>query len=257
MKTLYLDLTCGIAGDMFVAALIGLGVDGVLLESELKKLKLDGYHIHISHRQKALVACVKFDVHVSPGHTHDAGHHGHRHPRRARGRQRNFTEIKQLITDSALSAWVKQKSIAVYRRIAEAEARVHGHPPEEVHFHEVGAVDSIVDIISATIALELLDKPRLTTSPVIDGTGWTRCSHGRIPIPAPATKAILGARGIGITQCEEPQELVTPTGAALLAEFAESFGPMENLKSRKTGFGLGGRENRTRSNLLRAVMGHR
>jgi uncharacterized protein (TIGR00299 family) protein len=144
----------------------------------------------------------------------------------------------------------------VFQRIAEAEGKIHGLPPEQVHFHEVGAVDSIVDIVGACIALELLGKPRVLAAPVVEGTGWVDCAHGRFPVPAPATLAILGARGIGVTQCDEPHELVTPTGAALLAEFAENFGPMQNLVALKTGFGLGTRDHQTRPNVLRAVLGN-
>jgi uncharacterized protein (TIGR00299 family) protein len=285
MKTLYLDLISGIAGDMFIAALLDLGVDARKLERELKKLKLDGYHLHIARAQKSAIAGIKFDVHLAHDHDHQHGHeHEHGHPHHhetacglpvhdhphdhhhdqdehdhdhghSHEAQRNFSEIKQLISRSKLSAWVKQKSIAVFARIAEAEGKIHGLPPAEVHFHEVGAVDSIVDIVGAAIALELLGKPRVFASPVVEGTGWIRCAHGRFPVPAPATLAILGARGIGITQCEEPHELITPTGAALLAEFVESFGPMENLIAEKIGFGLGTRETKTRPNVLRAVLG--
>jgi len=116
-------------------------------------------------------------------------------------------------------------------------------------------VDSIVDIVGGCIALELLGKPRVLASPVVEGTGWIRCAHGRFPIPAPATLAILGARGIGVTQCDEPHELVTPTGAALLAELVERFEPMSGIVAEKIGFGLGTRENKTRPNVLRAVLG--
>jgi hypothetical protein len=296
MKTLYLDIFSGIAGDMFIAALLDLGVDAAKLERELKKLKLDGWHLHISRRQKSAIDGVKFDVHLAHDqdhghshapehvhesacglhfheHSHDSGHHhepghGHLHLRSLQfsatpsalhehhhADQRNFSEIKKLISDSKLSAWVKQKSIAVFQRIAEAEGKIHGLPPNEVHFHEVGAVDSIVDIVGAAIALELLGKPRVFASPVVEGTGWIQCAHGRFPVPAPATLAILGARKIPVTQCEEPNELVTPTGAALLAEFVESFGAMENLVAEKIGFGLGTRDNQTRPNVLRAVLG--
>jgi uncharacterized protein (TIGR00299 family) protein len=253
MKILYLDLFSGIAGDMFIAALLDLGADAHKLERELKKLKLDGYHLHISRQQKSAITGVKFDVHVAhdPGHAHEHEHH-HDH---ARDDSRNFSEIKQLISRSKLSGWVKQKSIAVFQRIAEAEGKIHGLPPGKVHFHEVGAVDSIVDIVGAAIALEMLGRPRVFASPVIEGTGWIDCAHGRFPVPAPATLAILGARGIGVTQCDEPHELVTPTGAALLAEFVESFGAMENLVAEKIGFGLGTRDNKTRPNVLRAVLG--
>jgi uncharacterized protein (TIGR00299 family) protein len=264
MKTLYLDIFSGIAGDMFIGALLDLGADAAKLERELKKLKLDGYHLHVSHRQKSAIAGVKFDVHLVSDTVHglEHHHHGYEHPHEHRHNhahddQRNFSEIKQLISRSKLSAWVKQKSIAVFARIAEAEGKIHGLPPNEVHFHEVGAVDSIVDIVGAAIALELLGKPRVFASPVVEGTGWIDCAHGRFPVPAPATLEILGARGIGLTQCDEPHELVTPTGAALLAEFVEGFGAMDNLVAEKIGFGLGTRENVTRPNVLRAVLGTR
>ena len=264
MKTLYLDIFSGIAGDMFIGALLDLGADAAKLERELKKLKLDGYHLHVSRRQKSAIAGVKFDVHLVSDTVHGHGHHhhGHEHPHEhrhdyAHDDQRNFSEIQQLISRSKLSAWVKQKSIAVFARIAEAEGKIHGLPPNEVHFHEVGAVDSIVDIVGAAIALELLGKPRVFASPVVEGTGWIDCAHGRFPVPAPATLEILGARGIGLTQCDEPHELVTPTGAALLAEFVEGFGAMDNLVAEKIGFGLGTRENVTRPNVLRAVLGTR
>ncbi len=267
MKTLYLDIFSGIAGDMLIAALLDLGVDVKKLERELHKLKLGGWHFHIARGQKSAIAGIKFDVHLAHQHdghehSHEHGHlHGHAHHRHPAHEehnhdgQRNFAEIKNLISRSKLSAWVKQKSIAVFHRIAEAEGKIHGLPPEEVHFHEVGAVDSIVDIVGAAIALELLGKPRVFASPVIEGTGWIHCAHGRFPVPAPATLAILGARKIPVSQCEEPHELVTPTGAALLAEFVEGFGAMENLVAEKIGFGLGTRDNQTRPNVLRAVLG--
>jgi hypothetical protein len=116
-------------------------------------------------------------------------------------------------------------------------------------------VDSIVDIVGACLALELLGKPRVLASAVTEGTGWIECAHGRLPIPAPATLAILGARGIALSQCDEPNELVTPTGAALLAEFVEAFGPMREMVAEKIGYGLGTRDNPRRPNALRAVLG--
>jgi uncharacterized protein (TIGR00299 family) protein len=260
METLYLDVFSGIAGDMFVGALLDLGVDPARLERELKKLKLTGYHLHVSRQQRSAISGLKFDVHLADAqaHDHDSGQGHHQHPHshhHSHNDSRDFRQIKQLITQSKLSAWVKRKSIAVFARIAEAEGKIHGLPPNEVHFHEVGAVDSIADIVGAAIALELLGKPRVLCSPVIEGTGWIKCAHGRFPVPAPATLAILGARGIAITQCDEPHELVTPTGAAILAEFADSFGPMNGLVAGKIGFGLGTRENQTRPNVLRAVLG--
>ncbi|MDW8307933.1 MAG: nickel pincer cofactor biosynthesis protein LarC [Verrucomicrobiales bacterium] len=268
MKTLYLDLFSGISGDMFVGALIDLGVDPARLERQLRKLRLDGWHLHVSRAQKSGIAGVKFDVHVDGAHLHVPGgrpaaphahaahdhEHAHEHDHE-HAPHRTFADIRRMISRSTLSPWVKRKAVAVFRRIAEAEGQIHGLPAERVHFHEVGAVDSIVDIVGACVGLELLGKPRVVASPVVEGVGWVQCAHGRFPIPTPATLAILGARGIGLTQCEEPHELVTPTGAALLAEFAESFGPMRGLVAEKIGFGLGTREHRTRPNVLRAVLG--
>ena len=260
MKTLYLDIFSGISGDMFIGALIDLGVDDRKLERELKKLKLGGYHLHVARRQKSGITGVKFDVHLADAHEHHHEHESHHasrftHHKPHHDGNRTFAEIKKLIGRSQLSAWVKKKSVAVFQRIAEAEGKIHGRPPGKVHFHEVGAVDSIVDIVGACIALELLGKPRVLAAPVVEGTGWVDCAHGRFPVPAPATLAILGARGIGVTQCDEPHELVTPTGAALLAEFVENFGPMQSLVAEKIGFGLGTRDNQTRPNVLRAVLG--
>jgi uncharacterized protein (TIGR00299 family) protein len=180
-------------------------------------------------------------------------HHGGHSQEHEHGR--NFAQIKELIARSGLSDWVKEKSVAVFHRIAVAEGKIHGLPPEQVHFHEVGAVDSIIDIVGACVGLELLGKPRVLAGPVVEGTGWIDCAHGRFPIPAPATLEILATRGIPISQCDEPHELVTPTGAALLAEFVESFGPMRNLVAERIGFGLGTRDNETRPNVLRGILG--
>src|SRR5438552_3668852 len=285
MMTLYLDIFSGISGDMFVGAMIDLGVDARALERELEKLKLDGWHLRVARGQKANITGVKFDVHLArehrdehtpaDGRTHAHAHshplddhehvHEHGHAQRHDGGNdcgrhdqvhgRNFAHIKDLIQRSALSVWVKQRSLAVFQRIAVAEGKIHGLPPEEVHFHEVGAVDSIVDIVGASVALELLGKPRVLAAPVVEGSGFINCAHGRFPLPAPATLAILGTRGISVTQCDEPHELVTPTGAALLADIVESFGPMEALVAAKIGYGLGTRDHRTRPNVLRAVLG--
>jgi uncharacterized protein (TIGR00299 family) protein len=278
MKTLYLDLISGISGDMFLGALIDLGAEFPHLESQLRQLRLTGYHLHCTRSQKSLISGTKFDVHLAHGHGHhnhhhqphdhdhdhghpgDAGHphlhdpgdpaHSHTH---AHG-ERTFADIRRLIHESTLSEWVKARAVAVFQRVADAEGRIHGVPPNDVHFHEVGAVDSIIDIVGACIALEQLGKPRLLASPVVEGTGWIDCAHGRFPIPAPATLAILAARQIPLSQCGEPHELVTPTGAALLAEFVESFGPMQGLRPSAVGYGLGTRDHQTRPNVLRLIL---
>ena len=280
MSMLYLDLFSGISGDMFLGALLDLGVSFESLERELAKLRLKEYHLHAGPQKKALIAGTKFDVHLASEHSHDREHHhhhddhhehggadhGHSHEAVAHGHDsaadhahshsRNFGQIRHLIDESPYSPWVKAKAIAIFQRIADAEGKIHGCGPERVHFHEVGATDSIVDIVGACLALEMLDKPRVLASPVVEGVGWILCDHGRFPLPAPATLAILGARGVPITQCDEPHELVTPTGAAILAEFAESFAPMSGLVPSKIGYGIGTRDNKTRPNVLRAILSH-
>jgi len=261
MKTLYLDIFSGISGDMFLGAMIDLGVDASALEAELAKLKLAGYQLHVGRKTKANIEGVKFDVHLLPAKggepSHEHGHsHSHSHDDNGgHSHERTFADIQSLINASALSDWVKEKSIAVFRRVAVAEGKVHGMPPGEVHFHEVGAVDSIIDIVGGCIALELLGKPRVLAAPVTEGTGWVDCAHGRFPVPTAATLEILGARGVTVNQCDEPHELVTPTGAALLAEFAESFGLMRGVTPERIGYGLGTRDMHTRPNVLRAVLG--
>ncbi|MDX1952430.1 MAG: nickel pincer cofactor biosynthesis protein LarC [Verrucomicrobiota bacterium] len=281
MKTLYLDIFSGLSGDMFIGAMLDLGVSFSAVEAELLKLGVSGYHLHVARGTKQQISGTKFDVHLENEHSHshshshsDLGHHhghshgkinqilnplghshgpAHSHEEHAHGR--SFSEIRMLINASALSPFVRGKAVRIFERIAQAEGKIHGQPPEQVHFHEVGAVDSIVDIVGACICMELLGKPRVEASAVIEGTGWVNCAHGRFPIPAPATLEILGAAGIAVTQCEEPHELVTPTGAAILAEFVERFGPLSNFVPEKIGFGLGTRDNKTRPNLVRAVLG--
>lgn len=277
MKTLYLDLSSGISGDMFIGALLDLGVEAHRLGHELEKLGLEGYHLHSRRAMKSSIEGVKFDVHLEHEHSHHPHSHAHHHHEDERGQShahahehthspahatddshnhgRSFAEIQRLISQSTLSASVKQKSLAVFHRIAVAEGKIHGLPPEQVAFHEVGAVDSIVDIVGSCIGLELLGNPRVLASPVVEGAGWIDCAHGRFPVPAPATLAILGARGVPLSQCDEPNELVTPTGAALLAEFVETFGPMRGVVAEKIGFGLGTRDHQTRPNVLRAILG--
>ncbi|HUS34395.1 MAG TPA: LarC family nickel insertion protein, partial [Verrucomicrobiae bacterium] len=288
MKTLYLDIFSGISGDMFIGALLDLGVDFHKLEHELEKLGVEGYHLHQRRASKSSIEGVKFDVHLEDdhhhhghGHDHDHGpeghhhhdehghhdhdhdhhHHGHHHheDEHDHGHEhehgRSFAEIRDLINGSKLSPWVKDKAIGVFTRIARAEGKIHGMSAEQVHFHEVGAVDSIVDVVGACIGLEMLGKPRVLANTVVEGTGFIECAHGRFPIPAPATLNILGDAKIALSQCDEPHELVTPTGAALLAEFAEGFGAMRALVAEKVGFGLGTRDNKTRPNVLRAVLG--
>lgn len=279
MNLLHLDPFSGISGDMFLAAMLDLGVEQTALEAELTKLGLSGWHLHAGRGLKGGIAGTWLQVHVEPDqdpdalHDHPGGHHhphphdhdlapghgpGHSHSHEHEDHDaepRDFAAIKELIRGSGLSDWVKERAVSVFRRIAEAEGRIHGLPPAAVHFHEVGAVDSIVDIVGACVALELLGRPRVRASAIVDGTGFVRCAHGVLPVPAPATLEILRARGLPLTQSEEPHELVTPTGAALLAEFVEPSGPLEAFLAERIGYGLGARDHRTRPNVLRATLG--
>lgn len=283
MKTLYLDLISGISGDMFVGALLDLGVRFDDLQAGLDQLGVGGYHLHTARDQKCGITGTKFEVHLEAepalagsahaetlhDHVHASGHHHDRGHKHAHGHSpaheqehgddhadsRDFAEIQRLIAASSLSSWVKEKALAVFRRVAEAEGKIHDEPPERVHFHEVGAVDSIVDIVGACLGLELLGRPSVLASPVTDGTGWVTCAHGRFPVPTPATIEILAARGVTLSQCDEPHELVTPTGAALLAELVERFEPLRDFPVRRVGYGLGTRDNQTRPNVLRVLLG--
>ena len=306
MKTLYLDIFSGISGDMFMGAMLDLGVELRQVEQELAKISLDGYHLHTYRAKRCEIEGVRFEVHIGhdhphghepdhphehehdhphdhshddshehghthahpispitpiipitpiqPLHSHSASHeHGHSHPHpHAHGR--TYSEIKQMILAGGLSGWVQEKAVAVFERVAVAEGKIHGLPPGEVRFHEVGAVDSIVDIVGGCAALDLLGRPRVLAAEPVDGVGWIDCAHGRFPIPAPATLEILAARRIALTQCAEPHEMITPTGAALLAEFSLEFGPMRGLAAEKIGVGVGSREHQTRPNVLRAIL---
>ena len=271
MKTLYLDLFSGISGDMFLGAMLDLGLDEGYLRQQLDLLEIGSYELKVGRASRSSVEGVKFDVllDASQGETHHSHSHGghthaHSHTHSHGGIEdhghdtdhaRNYAQIKTLIRQSPLSDWVKKRAEAIFHRIAVAEGKVHGLPPEEVHFHEVGAVDSIVDILGACIALEKMGCPRVLASPVVEGTGFVHCAHGKFPVPTMATLSILGEAGIALSQCDVPHELVTPTGAALLAELVESFGPMEGLVATQVGYGLGGRDIPGRPNVLRAVLG--
>jgi uncharacterized protein (DUF111 family) len=158
-----------------------------------------------------------------------------------------------LIEASSLSAFVKKHALSIFSRIAIAEAKIHGTTPEEVHFHEVGALDSIADIVCVCVGLEALGIERVYVSALEEGRGWINCEHGRFPIPAPATMEILN--GIPLRQGDETHELITPTGAAIVAEFGQQFGAMPAMRTLKIGYGVGTRHLASRPNVLRAVLG--
>lgn len=259
MRTLYLDCFSGISGDMTVGALRDLGVEEKVFRDALAALALDReFHAEFRRGARQNVAGWKFDVHAHtvfstqspmPKHRHGDGP-AHRHPH-AHGR--SFAEIRSLIEKSPLSEFVKDRAIAVFQRIAEAEGKIHGRPAAEVAFHEVGAIDSIADIIAACAGIEALKVEQVRASHLTEGTGWITCDHGKFPLPAPATLEMLA--GIPLRQVDEPLEFITPTGAALLAEFSSAFGPLPEMKIEKIGYGLGTRDTSPRPNVLRAVLG--
>jgi len=259
MRILHLDCFSGISGDMMVGALRDLGVGEEVFQSAIAALGLgDEIHGHFHRVEKCGIAAWKFDVHAHSsidGHSHSHAHGGHSqdhsHDHHVHGR--SWAQIRTLLQASALSAVVKSKAVAVFERIAVAEARIHGVDVEEVGFHEVGAADSIADIVAACAGWEALGCPRVTCSDLVEGNGWVDCAHGRFPVPAPATLEIL--RGAPLRQIDEAVELITPTGAALAAVWADSFGPMPSMVIEKTGFGAGARNHSTRPNVLRIVCG--
>ena len=235
-RLLYLDCFSGISGDMAVGALCDLGVEPAKLEEELRKLSLGETSFDFARQSRQGISGVKFSVHEN----------GHRHGR-------SYEQIRKLLGQSALSDFVRQRALAIFERIALAEAKIHGVALETVGFHEVGAVDSIADIVGACVALEELGQPRVIVSPLREGRGWIDCAHGRFPLPAPATLEIL--RGVTLQQVDEPWESITPTGAAIAREFAESFGAMPRMEIERVGYGIGTRELKERPNVLRAVLG--
>ena len=189
-------------------------------------------------------------------HHGDGDHHEHDHNHGSAGHPfhgRNHAEIVALISGSNLGEKVKTRALAVFQRIAIAEGGVHGVPPENVGFHEVGAEDSIADIVCACAGIDYLKIEKITCGPLIEGTGHIHCAHGTFPLPAPATLAIL--KGIPFRQVDEPWEHITPTGAAILAEFATGFVPMPEMKVNAIGYGLGSRNTPNRPNVLRLILG--
>lgn len=236
MRVLYFDCFCGAAGDMILAGLIAAGADRDEVRCRLNGLNVGGYELSIENVKKQGFAAVKVDVHIERDQSHRHLHH-----------------ICAIIDGSMLSASVKDMATRIFTRLAEAEARVHGSTIEKVHFHEVGAVDAIVDIVGTAIAIELLAPDRIIASAVPVGSGTVKCDHGIMPVPAPATAELI--KGIPIAPCDETGELLTPTGAAILAEICESFGPLSDLKIEQIGIGAGTRDGKTRPNILRVLVG--
>lgn len=236
-KVLFLDPVGGIAGDMFMAACLDLGVDQPALEAELAKLSVAGFRLEVRRTHEASIAGIHVDVAMEGEQPH------------ARG----YTEIARLIEASALSAKVKTAALAIFKVIGEAEAHVHDKRLEDIHFHEVGAVDSIVDVCAAAICLEQLGWPKLVALPPPAGSGTTNSMHGIIPVPPPATLQMMKGRRM---RPSGPGERTTPTGAGILAALSEEADRMPDLVIDRVGYGVGTFEFADAPNVLRAVLGH-
>jgi len=254
MKTLYLDCFAGISGDMFVGAMLDVGLSLEVLRRELDKLHVGGYRLETTRVDKRGLQATQFKVLLQHGgderladHGDDHEHHAHEHthPHRA------LSDILGLIEQSDLSSAVKQNASRIFTRLGEAEAAVHGIPVEQVHFHEVGGVDAIVDIVGAAIAIEQLGVDEVIASPLHLGSGMVKMSHGLYPIPAPATAKLI--EGVPVYATEAKGELTTPTGAAIATTLAQRFGPLPNSTILKTGYGAGSKD-RDFPNVLRAMV---
>ncbi len=236
MKIAYFDCFAGAGGDMIVAAMLDAGLDGEFLKSQLAGLGLSQLEIKISQTHRNHLRALKFEPQArqnEPG--------------------RNLATITELITASAISQNAKDRAVEVFKRLADAEARAHGKKPEEIHFHEVGALDSIADIVSACIGLDALGIERVHCSPLPVGGGIIECAHGLLPGPAPATLELL--KDVPVMGGPVAAELVTPTAAAVLVTIVDEFGPLPAMKVEKTGYGAGSKEFQKVPNLLRLVIG--
>jgi pyridinium-3,5-bisthiocarboxylic acid mononucleotide nickel chelatase len=237
MKIAYLDCFSGISGDMFIGALIDAGLPLEELRKVLQSLPLIGYSLEVTREERNLLFGTRFKVKV----TRDPQPH------------RRFSDIRDLIRAGNLSPSVRDKSIAIFESIAVEEGKIHGCSVEEVHFHEVGAIDSIVDIVGSVLGMEYLGIDTACASSLPLGSGFVETAHGRIPLPAPATVALL--RGIPVHDSGLKEELVTPTGAALVKGLVHSFGPLPPMVIEKVGYGVGSRNLADRPNLLRILIG--
>ncbi len=261
-KTLYLDCQAGIAGDMLVAALLDLGGKPALgrLTQMLEKLSLEGFSVAVTRVKKAGIDCCDFDVKLDvahENHDHDMAYlhglggtsHDHDHHHVHRG----LAQVEQVIDAAPLSERARGLARDAFRILARAEAKAHGLPIDQVHFHEVGAVDSIVDVLAAAFLIDDLDIERAIVPALTDGHGTIRCQHGVIPVPVPATLNICIAHGLPLSSSSVEGELVTPTGAALVAALEPEFSLPERYTIRAVGLGAGKRSYE-RPSILRAML---
>lgn len=283
MRTLYFDCFSGISGDMVIGALIDAGADPVQMEEELKKLNMDEeYNLSWGKVVKNGITSTKFDVILtskseqthehshshaqehSHGHSHEHEHsHGHSHshshehnhshvPHNHHG-SRTYKQIVEAINEANFNESVANMSLAIFKKIGEAEGHIHGLPLEKVHFHEVGAVDSIIDIIGAAILIDQLGIESVQSSAIPTGSGHIHIDHGIYPVPAPATLEIL--KGVPIASNDIRSELATPTGAAIAAVLAGNFGSLPPMTVESIGYGAGTKTFENHPNVLRVIIG--
>ncbi|MBI5096665.1 MAG: nickel pincer cofactor biosynthesis protein LarC [Nitrospirae bacterium] len=237
MKIAYFDCFSGISGDMILGALIDAGLPFDRLQEGLSKLNLDGYTLTVSTVLKKGIKATKVDVVIEspelPG--------------------RPLKYLREIISESALDLSVKEQSLSIIQRLAGAEAVVHNCPVEEVHFHEVGHIDTIVDVVGAVYGLQLLGVGRVVASPIDTGSGYVRMSHGVFPIPVPATAELL--KGIPVYSSGIERELTTPTGAAIITTMASSFQALPEMRLLAVGYGAGGWDLPEKANVLRILVG--
>ena len=261
-KIVYLDCFSGASGDMFLGALLDVGLPIDNLRTALGSLALDkdGWSIEAERVDRAGIAATKFRLHetgnvesAKPSNSDSA--HGHHHDS-SHGRSHShhsLKEINRLINSSAISDEAKGRAVRLFQRLAEVEASIHQMPVEEVHLHEVGALDSIIDIVGAVHGLEWLNAEMIVASPLNVGSGTVSCAHGEFPVPAPATAQLL--ENAPIYSSGVQGELVTPTGALLVTEFASSYGPLPDMCVKQIGYGAGERDQKGSPNVLRLMIG--
>ena len=262
MKALYFDCSSGICGNMTLGALLDIIDDEKYFLDEINKINIDGYKIEISKRDSYGITGRYVDVIIDGkdeyGHEHhlESEHHDHEHNHEHphHHEHRNLNDVNKIIDDSTLSDEVKDLAKKIFLRVAMAESKVHNKPLEEVHFHEVGALDSIIDIIGTAILIKKINPEKIISSVVNDGYGFIECAHGRMSVPVPATSEIVASSNIKLRQIDIPTELVTPTGAAIIAEIASDYTTLPVMKVEKIGWGAGTKDTDI-PNVLKVFMG--
>ncbi len=238
MKIAFLDGSSGIAGDMFLAAILDAGVAPKQMLHELKKISVGFYEFKRTVAMRRGLAGSRVEI-------RDPGGHEHRH----------LAQIEKIIGDSTLSDTVKERSLRIFRRLGEVESKLHNQPIEKVHFHEIGALDTILDVVGACAGMELLGIEQLYSSPLNVGGGQVEAAHGTLPVPAPATAELL--KEVPIYSSGVEGELVTPTGAAIVTTLATGFGPMPAMKVSAIGYGAGSRDLASQPNIARLLVGEK